>query len=97
MDRIRAAGITAPVHAGIMPITACHQLGTTVTLSGSSVPKELSSLIAKYNDDPVGMKQAGIEYAIRQCEDLMKHGVEGIHLYSMNKADVTKAIYDAIV
>lgn len=97
LDKIHAAGIQVPVHAGIMPITAAHQLGTTIQLSGSSVPTELSNMIARYSDDPVSMKQAGIEYAVRQIEGLMKEGVDGIHLYSMNKADVTRTLYDAIV
>ena len=97
MDQLEKSGITASVHAGIMPITRVNQLGTSVSLSGSSVPSSLSNLIAKYSDDPVGMKNAGIEFAINQIEDLLKHGVKGIHLYSMNKADVTKEIYEAIV
>jgi len=97
MEELDKAGIKAPVHAGIMPITKVNQLGTSVSLSGSSVPTELSNLIAKYSENPEGMKQAGIEYAIKQVDDLMNNGVYGIHLYSMNKADVTKAIYDAIV
>lgn len=97
MDQLDKSGITASLHAGIMPITRVNQLGTSVSLSGSSVPSSLSNLIAKYSDDPVGMKQAGIEFAVNQIDDLLKHGVKGIHLYSMNKADVTRDIYEAIV
>ena len=97
MDKIEKAGIHASLHAGIMPITKVNQLGTSVSLSGSSVPAKLSRMIAKYSDNPEGMKKAGIEYAITQIDDLMKHGIKGIHLYSMNKADVTKEIYDAMI
>ena len=97
MERIEKSGIKATVHAGLMPITKVNQLGTSVSLSGSSVPAKLSNLIAKYSDDPEGMRKAGIEYAVAQIDDLMKHGIKGIHLYSMNKADVTKEIYEAIV
>lgn len=96
-EALERAGIHATVHAGIMPITKVNQLGTSVSLSGSSVPTKLSNLIAKYSDDPEGMRKAGIEYAVNQIDDLMKHEVKGVHLYSMNKADVTKDIYDAIV
>ena len=96
MDELRTHDINVPVHAGIMPITRANQLGTSVSLSGSSVPKKLSNLIAKYADDPEGMKQAGTEYAIAQIEDLIKHGVDGIHIYSMNKSDVTTEIYKAV-
>ncbi|MBE5944293.1 MAG: methylenetetrahydrofolate reductase [NAD(P)H] [Lachnospiraceae bacterium] len=94
MDKIRKAGIEVPVHAGIMPITAANQLGTSVKLSGSSVPNELSSIIAKYGHDPDDMKKAGIDYAIAQVNDLIKNGVDGIHVYTMNKADTTMAIYE---
>ncbi|MBO5509153.1 MAG: methylenetetrahydrofolate reductase [NAD(P)H] [Lachnospiraceae bacterium] len=93
MDHIRAAGIEVPVHAGIMPITVPKQLGTSVQLSGSSVPPTLSNMIAKYGDDADDMKKAGIEYAVEQINDLKAHGVEGVHIYTMNKADVTMEIY----
>ena len=89
MDKLEKAGIDIPVHAGIMPVTAAKQLGTSVTLSGSSVPVEMSNMIAKYGENPEDMKKAGIEYAVNQILDLKKHGVAGVHIYSMNKADVT--------
>ncbi|MGN0389923.1 MAG: methylenetetrahydrofolate reductase, partial [Wujia sp.] len=95
MERLDKAGIKVPVHAGIMPVTAAKQLGTSVTLSGSSIPNELSSMIAKYGENAEDMKKAGIEYAVNQILDLKEQGVDGIHLYSMNKADVTKEIYEA--
>ena len=97
LDRLDKAGVKASVHAGIMPITAAKQLGTSVSLSGSSIPTKLSNLIAKYSDDPVSLKKAGIEYAINQVEDLIDHGVDGIHIYCMNKSDVTREIYEAII
>ncbi len=89
-------GITTPVCAGIMPITTAKQLGTTVSLSGSSVPKKLADLIATYGDKPEDMRKAGIDYAIRQILDLKEHGVDGIHIYSMNKPKATTEIVNAI-
>ena len=96
MDKIRKNHISIPVSAGIMPITASTQLGTTVHLSGASVPAELSAIIAKYGERPEEMKKAGIDYAIRQILDLLKHGVDGIHLYTMNKPEVASAILNGI-
>lgn len=96
MEEKERAGITLPVHAGIMPITTANQLGTTVTLSGSSVPKELADIIATYGDHPEDMRKAGIDYAIRQILDLKAHGVNDIHIYSMNKPKTTREIVDAI-
>ena len=40
------------------------------------------------------MRKAGIEFAVNQILDLKKHGVDGIHIYSMNKPDVAGAIMD---
>ncbi len=96
LDKARALGIDVPIHAGIMPITTAKQLGTTVSLSGSSVPKELADIIATYGDDKEDMRKAGIDYAVRQIRDLKEHGVDGIHLYSMNKVKTTAEICSMI-
>lgn len=92
IELVRAMGITVPIHAGIMPITTAKQLGTTVSLSGSSVPKELADLIATYGENREDMRKAGIDYAVRQILDLKEHGVDGIHIYSMNKLKTTTEI-----
>lgn len=95
-EMTQIAGINVPICAGIMPITTSKQLGTTVSLSGSSVPKKLADIIANYDDKPEDMRKAGIEYAVNQILDLKAHGVKDIHLYSMNKAKTTKEIFEAI-
>ena len=96
MDKARRKGITLPVHAGIMPITTAKQIGTTVSLSGSSVPKALADIIAKYGDSPEDMRKAGIDYAIRQIRDLMMNTTDGIHIYTMNKPSVAAEIVAGI-
>lgn len=96
LDNMRMMDIDIPVSAGIMPITSARQLGTTVTLSGTSIPKELSDIIAKYGDSKDDMKKAGIDFAIRQIRDLLDHGVQGIHLYIMNKPELAAAVFDAV-
>ncbi len=96
LDKVHGMGIRIPIHAGIMPITTAKQLGTTVSLSGSSVPKALADLIATYGDDKEDMRKAGIDYAVRQIRDLKEHGVDGIHIYSMNKVKTTVEICSQI-
>ena len=97
LEKAQRKGITLPICAGIMPITSAKQIGTTITLSGSSIPKALSNLIATYGDNKDEMRKAGIDYAIRQIRDLQENGVNDIHLYTMNKpkmaAEITAAIY----
>ncbi len=95
-DKALQKGINLPIHAGIMPITSAKQLGTTISLSGSSVPKALADVIAKYSDNAEDMRKAGIDYCVRQILDLKQIGVDGIHIYSMNKPKTTAEIVAAI-
>lgn len=96
LEKAEKKGITVPFCAGIMPITSAGQLGTTVTLSGSSIPKALANLIAAYGDNKEDMRKAGIDYAIRQIRDLQENGVNDIHIYAMNKPKTTAEIVAAI-
>lgn len=91
-----ANGITVPICAGIMPIISAKQVATTISLSGTSIPKAFSDLVARYGDDPEEMKKAGIDYAIRQIQDLKENGADGIHIYSMNRPKTTAEIVRAI-
>jgi methylenetetrahydrofolate reductase (NADPH) len=95
-DNCIANGITVPICAGIMPITSAKQVATTISLSGTSIPKSFSDLVAKYGENPEDMRKAGIDYAIRQILDLQENGADGIHIYSMNKPKTTAEIVSAI-
>ena len=96
-ESCQAAGIHVPICAGIMPITSAKQVATTISLSGTSIPKAFSDLVAKYGDNPEDMKKAGIDYAIKQILDLKKFGADGIHIYSMNRPKTTEEIMRAVV
>lgn len=96
LEKTEKKGITIPICAGIMPITSAKQIGTTITLAGSSVPKALADIIASYGENPDDMRKAGIDYAIRQIRDLQENGVNDIHIYTMNKPKMAKEIVDSI-
>lgn len=86
--KIREAGITVPVIAGIMPITNANQVARSIKLSGSFMPQRFKSLVDKFGSDPAAMKQAGIAYATDQIIDLYANNITNVHVYSMNKPDV---------
>ena len=90
--KIRQAGITVPVIAGIMPITNAKQVERAIKLSGSFMPQRFKSLVDKFGSDPSAMKQAGIAYATDQIIDLYANGIYNVHVYSMNKPDVAEKI-----
>ena len=90
--KIREAGISVPVVAGIMPITNANQVERAIKLSGSHMPQRFKSLVDKFGTDAAAMKQAGIIYATDQIIDLYANGVTNIHVYTMNKPDVARQI-----
>lgn len=92
--KIREAGITVPVVAGIMPITNAKQVERAIKLSGSFMPQRFKSLVDTFGTDSEAMKQAGIAYATDQIIDLFANGVTNVHVYSMNKPDVARKIQD---
>ena len=92
VERATSFGIDMPIIPGIMPITAISQIDRVVALSGSHMPREFISMVEKYEKEPVSMKQAGINYATEQILNLFDNGVSNVHLYSMNKPDVARAI-----
>lgn len=90
--KIREAGITVPIVAGIMPITNANQVERAIKLSGSFMPQRFKSIVDKFGSDPLAMKQAGIAYATDQIIDLFANNITNVHIYSMNKPDVAEKI-----
>lgn len=90
--KIREAGITVPVIAGIMPITNANQVARAIQLSGSFMPQRFKSLVDKFGSDPAAMMQAGIAYATDQIIDLFANNITNVHVYSMNKPEVAEKI-----
>lgn len=90
--KIREAGITVPIVAGIMPITKANQVERAIKLSGSFMPQRFKALVDKFGMYPDAMMQAGIAYATDQIIDLYANGVTNVHVYSMNKPEVARCI-----
>ena len=81
--------ITIP---GIMPITKAIQLERAISLSGSFIPQRFKALVDRFGGDDMAMAQAGIAYATDQIIDLYANGVKNVHLYTMNKPEIARAI-----
>jgi methylenetetrahydrofolate reductase (NADPH) len=83
-DKCVAAGVTMPFVAGIMPVLNLGQLPRFKELSGCVIPQDLAAYLG--TGDAASIQARGVEYATRQCDDLLKHGIAGIHLYSLNQS-----------
>lgn len=92
LDAVCKAGIDVPVLPGLMPITSAGQVRNIIQLSGTHIPDELLARIDKYQNAPEDLKKAGLDYTKQQMEDLLAHGADGIHLYSMNKVETADYI-----
>ena len=95
-EEVRNSGIDTPICAGIMPVTTITGFKNTISMSGSFVPEKLNQLVEKYSENSDDLKQAGLEYALDQISELRRFGVEGIHLYPLNKKDVAKYLLENI-
>ena len=95
-ERCVLAGIDVPIEAGIMPVLNKKQIERMVTMCGASLPAKFAKMMARYENNPEALRDAGIAYAVDQIVDLISQGVQGIHLYTMNKPDVAKRIHDSV-
>jgi methylenetetrahydrofolate reductase (NADPH) len=89
-DKAHKAGVTIPLVAGIMPVVDVGQLTRFKELSGCVIPEKLVRFLEGCK--PEDAVQRGVDFATGQCEDLLKNGIGGIHLYSLNKSHSSSRI-----
>ncbi len=82
-------GVTVPLIPGIIPILNAGQITKFTQLSGAKVPTALQQSLDKLVGNDEAATEFGIEYATRQCEELLRAGVPGLHFYTLNKARST--------
>lgn len=90
--RIREAGITVPVVAGIMPVTNAKQIKRICSISNTALPQRFVRIVDHFGGQKDAMLQAGIAFATEQVIDLLANGIHAVHIYSMNRPDVAEAI-----
>jgi methylenetetrahydrofolate reductase (NADPH) len=95
-DQARAMGITAPIIAGIMPIVNVSQIKRFVSVIGAKIPHPLLVKLEMLEKNPETVYAAGVQHAIHQCQDLLKHGIDGLHFYTLNKSKATVEIVRAL-
>jgi len=92
-DDLRKLGVTAPIIPGVLPLLSAPQVRRFTTLCGSRIPATLETELRKVENDDEAAVELGIDYATRQCEELIKFGVPGLHFYTLNKSYSVLAIH----
>ena len=85
-DHLTKLGVTAPIFPGILPISGAAQIKRFTTICGASIPQPLLEKLDQFGDNDIATAEFGIEYATRQCAELLRGGAPGLHLYTLNKA-----------
>ncbi|MFN8345144.1 MAG: methylenetetrahydrofolate reductase [NAD(P)H] [Spirosomataceae bacterium] len=89
VNRCRAEGITVPIIPGLKPLSTKKQLTVLPRIFYLHLPDQLSKTVDACENDAQA-KEAGVEWCVQQCRELMDFGVPVLHFYTMGKSD---AIY----
>jgi methylenetetrahydrofolate reductase (NADPH) len=96
LEKLDILGVSLPVSAGIMPVINKKQIERITSLCGASIPPKFKRMLDRYGDNPAALKEAGTAYATEQIIDLLSFGVDGIHLYTMNRPETARKIISQI-
>lgn len=96
LEQTRADGVTLPISAGVMPILSQQQIQRMIFMCGVSLPSAIIKLLHRYEHSPADLRKAGIEHAVRQMEDLISGGVDGVHVYTMNQPAIAASAMERI-
>lgn len=95
-DRCRALGIDKPIVPGLLPVLSLAQVERITTLCKARLPGDLVDRLRRCGDNAVDQMSVGVDHCTRQCEGLLKEGVDGIHFYVLNRSDATCRILDNV-
>ncbi len=93
---VRNMGINIPMTVGVMPALNRQQIERMVDLSGAHLPDKFKKVLVRYENNKEALMDAGITYASEQLIDLLSSGVEGVHLYVMNRPEVAKRLVSSV-
>lgn len=93
VERCEKLGIDVPIVPGIMPITNYTQLARFSGACGAEIPRWLGRRLEDFGDDLNALRSFGIDVVTSLCSRLLEWGAPGLHMYTLNKADATLAIW----
>jgi len=96
MQRVRGVGIEVPVLPGILPVTRLAQAQRIVKLCGARPHPPLFRQLEALEESPAEMETLGVAFAAAQCVELLTHGVQGIHFYTLNRSSASRTVVKAV-
>lgn len=96
MERARAKNITIPIIPGILPLTNLSNVQRFCAGCGVTIPEQVKKQMLRFEGNSSQMLKAGLEITINQCRGLIDNGFKQLHIFTLNKADITSGIIEAI-
>ena len=93
LDSCEALGIDIPIVPGIMPIINFTQLMRFSDMCGAEIPRWIVHRLRDFGDDRDSIRAFGIDVTTELCRGLLERGAPGLHIYSMNQAAASEAIW----
>lgn len=85
-------GVTVPIVPGILPILSTSQIRRFCGLCGAKLPPHVSAQLDKLANDNEACRRYGVDLATQMLDELIRHGIPGIHFYTLNRAASTRAV-----
>jgi methylenetetrahydrofolate reductase (NADPH) len=82
---LKKLGVSVPICPGVLPILSTAQIKRFTALCGARLPGSLLSKLEEFGGNDEAVLEFGIEYATRQCEELLREGVPGLHIYTSTR------------
>jgi methylenetetrahydrofolate reductase (NADPH) len=92
MDLVQAAGVTAEIVPGILPVSNFAQLKRMASACGTSVPEWMARLFEGLDDRPAMRQLVAATVAAELCIRLYQRGVREFHFYTLNRSELTFSI-----
>jgi len=96
VDRIRRIGVTVPIIPGVLPVTDYPALLRMCRTCGATIPQRVHDIFKPLQDDAQATYDAGVEFAVEQCNELLNGGAPGLHFFTVNRLDPTREILNRI-
>ncbi len=99
VKKAQASGITSPIIPGILPVVSLKVIKRIVSLCGASIPSDFMAALeeADLRGGAAAVQKVGVAYARRQAQELLDSGVPGVHIYTLNRAEVVLELVDGLL
>lgn len=96
VKRLKKAGIKNRIIPGVLPVVNYEGLVKFCANCGAVIPEDVRNIFEPIKDNEEDMHKAGIEFAVKQCRELLDNGAPGLHFYTLNRIEPVREILSTL-